>query len=263
MQSVKPLLLLLLTCSLLSCAPTNPATTRMGDEKTSDCGEIPVGVTIDKREFDLAGATMAGFSLGKFEVKDTPQFQKIVSEAASNSAATDVLVCKAIARAGVRGNPEMVDYFTRMTHFFAKQPSISEQLQWRQTNPFPKVAAQGTTGSGPTPEEPLAIRLAKVCKQPVVGLNRRPQAFLPIWIEVVLRLRDAKFEPDRTLQNLYNIKSRIRDPGYSAPDDFFRESLYTLRCLEDVAEVKLVNLGTPEKYEGKVFENQRIVFRPP
>jgi hypothetical protein len=261
MPIVKSLLLVLLTYSLLACAPTNPATTRMGDEKTADCGEIPIGVTIDKRELDIAGATMAGFSLGKFEIKDTPQFQKIISEAASNSAATDVLVCKAIDRAGVRGRPEMVDYFTRMTHFFARQPSISEQLQWRQTNPFPKVAAQGTTGSGPPPEEPLASRLAKVCKQPVVGLTRRPEAFLPIWIEVLLRLKETKFEPDRTFQNLYNIKSRIRDPGYSAPDDFFRESLYTLRCLQDVGAVKLENLGIPEKYEGKVFDNQLIVFR--
>jgi hypothetical protein len=262
MQRLKPLLLLLLTCSLLSCAPANPAPTRMGDEKTTDCGEIPIGVTIDKRELDIAGATMAGFSLGKFEVKDTPKFQKTISEAASNSAATDVLVCKAIARAGVRGNPEMVDYFTRMTHFFARQPNINEQLQWRQTNPFPKIAAQGTTGSGPTPEEPLAIRLAKVCKQPVVGLTRRPQAFLPIWIEILLRLRDDKFPPDRDLQNLYNIKSRIRDT-YNAPDDFFRESIYTVKCLEDVGELKLESLGTTGTYGGKVFENQRIIFRNP
>jgi hypothetical protein len=111
------------------------------------------------------------------------------------------------------------------------------------------------------PQESLASRLAKVCKQPVVGLNRRPQAFLPIWIEVLLRLRDAKFEPDRTLQNLYNIKDRIRDPGYSAPDDFFRESLYMLRCLADVGQVQLEELGTTGTYGGKAFDNQRIVFQ--
>lgn len=115
----------------------------------------------------------------------------------------------------------------------------------------------------PTSEEPLAMRLAKVCKQPVVGLTRRPEAFLTIWIEMLLRLRETKFEPDRTFQNLYKIKDRIRDPNYSTADDFFRESLYTARCLEDVGEVKLKNLGTHEKYLDKDFENQLIVFRDP
>jgi hypothetical protein len=43
MQSVKPLLLVLLTCRLLSC---DPGATRMVDEKTSDCGDIPNGVMV-------------------------------------------------------------------------------------------------------------------------------------------------------------------------------------------------------------------------
>jgi hypothetical protein len=121
---------------------------------------------------------------------------------------------------------------------------------------------KGTAGAGPTPKESPAIRLAKSCKQPIVGLNRRPEAFLPIWIELLLRLRDDKFPPDRDLQNLYNIKSRRRD-SYNAPEDFFSESLYTLKCLEDVGELKLESLGTTGTYGGKVFENQRIVFRDP
>ena len=258
MQSLKPLLLVLLTYSLLSCAPTNPAPTRMGDEKISVCGEIPIGVTIDKRELDIAGATMVDFSLGKLEVKDTPQFQKIISETASNSAATDVLVCKTIARAGVRGNPEMVDYFTRMTHFFAGHPSTSEQLQWRRTNPFPKAAPQEQS----TPVESPSMRLAKTCKQPVVGLRRQPEAFVPIWVGLLIGLKGEKFPPDRDLQSLYNLKGRYRD-YYNTPDDFFSESLYTLKCLEDVGEIKLEKLGTTGTYGGKVFENQRIDFGEP
>src|SRR5207249_4608674 len=147
-------------------------------------------------------------------------------------------------------------------HFLAGHPSIDQQLQWQQNNPLPKPARQGQPNP-PAPKESLAMRLAKVCKQPVVGLTRRPEAFLPIWIEILLRLKDTKFEPDRTLQNLYKIKDRIRDPEYSTADDFIRESLYTLRCLEDVGEVKLKNLGTHEKYLGKDFENQLIVFKSP
>ena len=262
MQSVKPLLLLLLTCSLLSC---NPVTTRMGDEKTSDCGEVPVGVTIDKRELDLAGATLAGFSLGKFEVKDTPQFQKIISEAASNSAATDVLVCKAIARAGARGNPEMVDYFTRMTHFFARQPSISEQLQWRQTSPFPRAAAHETARSGRIPVESRpeeVVLLAKTCRQPIIGLKRRPEVFLPAWLSVVNRLHKERFPSEHDLLNLYNLKIRMRDEP-NDPKDLFQEALYTLKCLEDVGELRLEKLGTTRRYWGEDFENQRIVFKNP
>lgn len=237
MRCVKPLLLSLLTCSLLSC---NPVTTRIGGEKTSDCGDIPIGVTIDKRELDIAGATMLDFSLGKLVVKDTQQFQKIISEAASNSAATDILVCKTIDRAGVRGNAAMVDYFTRMTHFFAEHPSISQQLEWQQKFPLPKDAPQGqsnltnkgTAGSGQPPEESPSTRLAKSCKQPLIGLRRPPAAFLGIWLSVLNELKTQRFPPDHDLVNLYKFKSRRRDNA-NQPDDFFRESLYTLKCLED------------------------------
>lgn len=230
----------------------------MGDEKISDCGEIPIGVTIDKRELDIAGATILDFSLGKLEIKDTPQFEKIISEAASNLATTDILVCKTIARAGVRGNPEMVDYFTREIHFLAGHPSISEQLQWRQTNPFPKAAPQEQS----TPRESSEIRFAKSCKQPVDGLGRQPESFVPIWLDMVRLLYKEKFPPDRDLLNLYRIKGRYRDP-YNAPDDFFRESLYTLKCLEDAGQIKLEKLGTTSTFGGKVFENQRIDFGEP
>ena len=267
MQSLKPLLLVLLTYSLLSCAPTNPAPTRMGNEKISDCGEIPIGVTIDKRELDIAGATMADFSLGKLEVKDTPQFQKIISETASNSAVTDVLVCKTIARAGVRGNPEMVDYFTRMTHFFAGHPRTSEQLQWRKTNPFPKAFPQPQsrsthTGFGDSVEIELDPSLARSCKQPTVGLRRQPEYFVSIWYHFLRQLKAEKFPQDRDLNSLYHIKGRYRDP-YNNPEDLFSESLYTLKCLEDVGEIKLEKLGTTGNYGGKIFENQRIDFGEP
>jgi hypothetical protein len=240
----------------------------MGDEKTSDCGEVPVGVTMDRRQLDIAGGKLAGFSLGHLEVTDQPQFQKIISEAASNTAATDILVCKAIARAGVRGNAEMVDYFTRMTHFFARQPSLSEQLQWQRTNPLPKAAAQvqedlpnkETAGSAPTPQEPPYTRLAKSCKQPIIGLRRPPEVLLRIWLPLVSRLRQERFPHDQDLVNLYEFKSHLRDDVHT-PEDFFRESLYTLKCLEDEGELRLEPLGTKRKYEDKEFENQRIVFR--
>ena len=40
---------------LLPVRPQNPTTTKIGNRKTSQCGDLPVGVTIEKREFDLAG----------------------------------------------------------------------------------------------------------------------------------------------------------------------------------------------------------------
>ena len=167
----------------------------MGDEKASECGEIPVGVTLNTRELDIAGATMADFSLGELTVKDTPQFQKIISEADSNSAVTDVFVCKTIARAGVRGNAELVDYFTRMTHFFAGHPSVSEQLHWRQTNPFPKAAS--FTGSEQradlhiTKYQPISLKPGQKARLNVHYENRGKLDALDVFI--IARMRFADF----------------------------------------------------------------------
>ena len=72
MKSVKSLLLVLLTYSLLSCETTKPATTNIGTEKTSQCGELPAGVTIDKRQFHLAGLKLGEFSLGDVDINSTP-----------------------------------------------------------------------------------------------------------------------------------------------------------------------------------------------
>ena len=271
MWNVKPLLLVLLACSILSCRPTNPTTTRMGDEKKSECGEIPIGVTIDKRELDIAGASLLDFSLGKLVIKDTPQFEKIISEAGSNLAVTDILVCKTIARAGARDNPELVDYFTREIHFLAVHPSTSQQLEWQNANPFPKTniaqsrspkpANTETAGSVQAPQESLSDRLVRTCKQPLDGLNRQPEGFLWIWLGSLSQLRRDKFPAQRDLQSLYHIKGHLRDVGYNDPDEVFRESLYTLKCLVDAGElIRLESTGTTGKYGEKFFENQRIIF---
>jgi len=58
MRSVTALLLLLLTFTSLSCAPTHP-NPKFGFEQPGQCGEVPVGVTIDKGALDLAGANLA------------------------------------------------------------------------------------------------------------------------------------------------------------------------------------------------------------
>lgn len=237
----------------------------MGDEKKSGCGEIPIGVTIDKRELDIAGATILEFSLGKLVIKDTPQFEKIISEVASNFAATDIVACKTIERAGARNNAKMVDYFTREIHFLAGRPSTSEQIQWQQSNPFPNAAQQEQSRPthrefGATAEIEIDPSLARSCKQPTVGLRRQPEFFVSIWVHFLRQLKAEKFPQDRDLNSLYHIKGRYRDP-YNNPEDLFPESLYTLKCLEDRGELKLEKLGTTGKFQDKVFENQKIVFQ--
>lgn len=109
-------------------------------------------------------------------------------------------------------------------------------------------------------QDSLSDRLVRTCKQPTVGLNRRPAHFVPYWFEYLHMLKEEKFEGGRDLQNLYYIKGRYRDHLY-APEDVFAESLYTLKCLEDMGAVKLEKLGTTGKYQEKAFENQRIVFQ--
>jgi hypothetical protein len=242
----------------------------MGDEKISDCGEIPIGVTIDKRQLEIVGVALADFSLGKLEVKDTPEFHKIISEAASNAAATDILACKAIARAGVRGNPQMVDYFTRMTYFFAGHPTVDQQFQWLEKNPLPKAAPQvqpnltykGTTGHVRSPEESPATHLARTCKQPIVGLKQRPELVIQIWHGVVNELKATRLPSEHDLLNLYSLKMRMQNQ-INDPKDLFQEAHYTLKCMEEVGELRLEEPGPTKRYWGVDFPNQRIVFRNP
>lgn len=258
MQSVKPLLFLLLTYSLLSCVSQKAAPTIIGAEKTSRCGELPAGVTIDKQQFHLAGLKLWEFSLGETDINSTPEFTQILSEASKNKVVQSVLTCNAIELAGVKNNPEMVAYYIEMQDFLATNPSVDDRIKWKKAFPFPKAALQEQSVT----RESSEISFAKACKQPVDGLRRQPESFVPLWLDMLRLLYKEKFVPDRDLLNLYNIKGRYRDP-YHAPEDFFRESLYTLKCLEDAGEIKLEKLGTNSTYGGKVFENQRIVFRSP
>lgn len=55
-------------------------------------------------------------------------------------------------------------------------------------------------------------------------------------------------------------EGRYRDNLY-IPEDIFAESLYTLKCLEEMGAVKLEKLGTTGKYLDKVYDNQKIVFQ--
>lgn len=141
-------LLILLILSLLSCTSANTET-KMGSEKQGDCGEVPVGITVNKGELDLAGSQIGEFSQAKLDIKFTPEFQKVLSESSLNALVQDYILCKAISRAGVYGDPEMVDYFTRLTHFLSKERTVDEQQQWRAANPFPKRNAP------PVSKEPL------------------------------------------------------------------------------------------------------------
>jgi hypothetical protein len=134
MRSVTTLLLLLLTANFLSCAHPNP---KFGDEKKSECGEVPVGVTMDKSALDLAGANLGDFSLAKLNIQFTPELQRIISDAATNALVQDYISCKVIERAGVQKDPELVAYFMHLTYFLSKEPTAEEQTTWRQANPFP------------------------------------------------------------------------------------------------------------------------------
>lgn len=267
MQSVKPLVLILVASGLLSCA--NDAI-RMGNEKSGDCGEIPIGVTIDKRQLELVGVALGDFSLGKLTVKDTPEFQKVISEAASNAAATDMLACKAIARAGVRGNPPMVDYFTRMTYFFAGHPTVDQQFQWLDKNPIPKAAPQvqstpaykWTTGPVRSSEESSATELARTCKQPIVGLKQPPELVIQLWYGVVKKLKAERLSSEYDLLNLYMLKPRGRYQ-INDPKDLFQEAHYILKCMEEVGELRLEEPGPTKWHWGVDFPNQKIVFRNP
>ncbi len=141
MQNVKPLLLALLTCSLLSCETSKPAPRTSEIEKTSKCGEILVGVTTEQRKLEVAGATLMDFSLGKIQTEVTPEFQRIASEAARNGESRVTIACKAMELSGEKPSDERFSYYMQLLGFLSSDPSPSavERKEWARQVPFPKA----------------------------------------------------------------------------------------------------------------------------
>jgi hypothetical protein len=138
MLKISPILLSpLVTLYLLGCGTTETGLKPV-DEKPGQCGEVPIGVSANKNDLDLAGAQIGDFSLGKLTINFSPEFHRVVSDAATNDLVQDYIRCKAIARAGVHSDPTMVDYFMRLSHFLSRERTVDEQIKWRKANPFPK-----------------------------------------------------------------------------------------------------------------------------
>src|SRR3954468_13876805 len=114
MQNIKPLLLALLTCSLLSCETSKPAPATSEVEKTSKCGEILAGVTTEKSNLEVAGATLMDFSLGKVQTKVTREFQRIASEAAMNGELRVKIACIAMELSGGKPSDERFSYYMQL-----------------------------------------------------------------------------------------------------------------------------------------------------
>jgi hypothetical protein len=109
--------------------------------------EVPVGVTIDKGQLDMAGAKIGDFSLANLNIEFSTEFQRIISDAATSALVQDYISCKVIGRAGVQRNPELVDYFTNLTYFLSSKPNGEEQTKWRQANPFPRKQGNSVSQS--------------------------------------------------------------------------------------------------------------------
>jgi hypothetical protein len=152
MQNIKPLLLALLTCSLLSCETSKPAPATSEVEKTSKCGEILAGVTTEKSNLEVAGATLMDFSLGKVQTKVTPEFQRIASEAAMNGELRVKIACKAMELSGGKPSDERFSYYMQLLGFLSSDPSPSavERMEWAKQVPFPKAPPFRTPNSPQT-----------------------------------------------------------------------------------------------------------------
>jgi hypothetical protein len=239
MQIVKSLFFVLLTYGLLSCAPQKAAPTTSGLGKTSQCGEILVGVTTEKQELELAGATLKEFSLGRLDIRVTPEFQRIASEAAMNEDSKIKVACKAIEMAGVEGDSEMVAYFIQMQSFLSMNPSVDDRIKWRQAFPHPKAAPQRQsrpthTGFGDSVEIELDPSLARSCKQPTVGLRRQPEYFVSIWYHFLRQLKAEKFPQDRDLKGSTpfprTVELRVSLPDAAIPVSAAVGDCDSVRC---------------------------------
>ncbi len=211
MRSVTILLLLLLTFSALSCVHDNP---KFGDEKKSECGKVPVGVTIDKGQLDMAGATIGNFSLVNLNIQFTPEFQRIISDAATNALVQDYISCKVIERAGVQKDPELVDYFTHLTYFLSSKPTGEEQTKWRQANPFP------TKKGNPVSQSPTTSQHSEGANSPNVAGDHNVVIVNPSASEAkldeirdLLRQRGYPDDPNKLLQK-YPLGYAIFDLTY-------------------------------------------------
>ena len=122
MQNVKPLLLLLLTYSLLSCETTKPALTTSGFGKTSRCGETLVGVTTEKHKIEVVGATLKDFSLGEYRTEVTPEFQRIASETSMNEDSKVKIACTAMEKSGGEPSDERLTYYLNLLGFLSSTP---------------------------------------------------------------------------------------------------------------------------------------------
>ena len=111
----------------------------------------------------------------------------------------------------------------------------------------------------PTLPEQRQLESEKQCQQSLDGLKRRPEVFLPTWRSVVTDLRKKRLIHD--LQNLFEVWGRI--PVGLTGKDLIYEGLFTLKCSEDIGELRMEKLGTTGRYWGEDFENQRINFRNP
>lgn len=234
MQSVKPLLLVLLTYCLLSCETKKPAIVTTASGETSPCGDTLVGVTTETREFQVAGATLNDFKLGNLNTKVTPEFQRIASEAAMNEDSRVKTACKLMRMSGDEPSGEMLSYNMQLLGFLGSNPppTVEERMAWAAKVPVPKTKIpqppeprHTNTGIGGSVEFtiPLSIiRLAQSCKQPIVGLRRQPEEFFPLWYGFLGYLKKEKFPQDRDLLNLYQIKGGYRDPRYNTLEDFFQ-----------------------------------------
>src|SRR5262245_15992224 len=129
---------------LLAC--TNNNFLKIGNGPQDTCGDLPLGVTLDKRDIEVAGAKLADFSLGNFQINSTPEFQKVISEAASNETVREVLDCKTVTLAVLGKDAETVAYFMRLRIFPASNPSPELHLKWQQANPFPRTSVADPAG---------------------------------------------------------------------------------------------------------------------
>lgn len=100
------------------------------------------------------------------------------------------------------------------------------------------------------------IELCKASDPEHMKLSRRPEVFMPFWLDTIERMRRERNTYD--LLNLYQTEDRA--VAGLTQDNFIAESMFTLQCLQRNGYLAMIPNGKRTGWWGVQFDNFNLKF---